>query len=119
MCLIHDNAGSNTYLLVQDFLELENVVQLRNPPYSPDLSLCFVLYWKTLSPDVDISLKMLLVVPLFSVYVIVMVSSVSLSLSHWYPGSGVVLDCIDSLSLHHYLLIPWVVRLYVEIIYEL
>ena len=24
------------------------------------------------------------------------VSSVSLSLSHWDPGSGVVLDCIDS-----------------------
>ena len=24
------------------------------------------------------------------------VSSVGLSLSHWYPGSGVVLDCIDS-----------------------
>ena len=24
------------------------------------------------------------------------VSSVSLSLSHWYPWSGVVLDCIDS-----------------------
>ena len=24
------------------------------------------------------------------------VSNVSLSLSHWYPGSGVVLDCIDS-----------------------
>ena len=24
----------------------------------------------------------------------------SLSLSHWYPGSGVVLDCIDSCSLH-------------------
>ena len=23
------------------------------------------------------------------------VYSVSLSLSHWYPGSGVVLDCID------------------------
>ena len=32
------------------------------------------------------------------------VSSVSLSLSHWYLGSGVVLDCIDSLSLHPYLL---------------
>ena len=34
------------------------------------------------------------------------VSSVSLSLSHWYPGSGVVLDCIlvDSWSLHPYLL---------------
>ena len=29
----------------------------------------------------------------------------SLSLSHWYPGSGVVLDCIDSWSLHHYLLV--------------
>ena len=24
------------------------------------------------------------------------VNEVSLSLSHWYPGSGVVLDCIDS-----------------------
>ena len=33
------------------------------------------------------------------------VSSVSLSLSHWYPWSGVVLDCIDSWSLHHYLLL--------------
>ena len=29
---------------------------------------------------------------------------VGLSLSHWYPGSGVVLDCIDSRSLHPYLL---------------
>ena len=25
-----------------------------------------------------------------------LVCGVSLSLSHWYPGSGVVLDCIDS-----------------------
>ena len=24
------------------------------------------------------------------------VSAVGLSLSHWYPGSGVVLDCINS-----------------------
>ena len=32
------------------------------------------------------------------------VSAVSLSLSHWYPGSGVVLNCIDSWSLHPYLL---------------
>ena len=31
--------------------------------------------------------------------------TVSLSLSHWYPGSGVVLDCIDSWSLHSYLLV--------------
>ena len=30
--------------------------------------------------------------------------TVSLSLSHWYPGTGVVLDCIDSWSLHPYLL---------------
>ena len=30
--------------------------------------------------------------------------TVSLSLSHWYPGSGMVLDCIDSWSLHPYLL---------------
>ena len=27
---------------------------------------------------------------------LVVMSSVSLSLSHWYHGSGVVLDCIDS-----------------------
>ena len=33
------------------------------------------------------------------------VSAVSLSLSHWFPGSGVVLDCIDSWSLHTYLLL--------------
>ena len=32
------------------------------------------------------------------------VSSVSLSLSHWYPGSGVVLDCINSWSLQPYYL---------------
>ena len=31
--------------------------------------------------------------------------TVSLSLSHWYPGSGVVLDCIDFWSLHPYLLL--------------
>ena len=30
--------------------------------------------------------------------------TVSLSLSHWYPGSGVVLDCIDSSFLHPHLL---------------
>ena len=29
--------------------------------------------------------------------------TVSLSLSNWYPGTGVVLDCIDSWSLHPYL----------------
>ena len=32
------------------------------------------------------------------------VSAVSVSLSNWYPGSGVVLDCIDSWSLQPYLL---------------
>ena len=30
--------------------------------------------------------------------------TMSLSLSHWYPVSRVVLDCIDSWSLHDYLL---------------
>ena len=29
-------------------------------------------------------------------WLLFMVSTVSLSLSHWYPRSGVVLDCIDS-----------------------
>ena len=35
--------------------------------------------------------------------------TVSLLLSHWYPVSGVVLDCIDSRSLHPYLL-KWIFR---------
>ena len=39
------------------------------------------------------------------------VSAVSLSLSHWYPGSGVVLDCIDSWSFHPYLLCYFVSKL--------
>ena len=30
--------------------------------------------------------------------------TVSLSLSHWYPGSGEVLGCVDSRFLHPYLL---------------
>ena len=29
-------------------------------------------------------------------WLLFVVSAVSLSLSHWYPGSGVVLNCIDS-----------------------
>ena len=33
------------------------------------------------------------------------VMSLSLSPSHWYLRSGVVLDCIDSWSFHHYLLL--------------
>ena len=33
------------------------------------------------------------------------VSAVSLSRSHWYPGSDLVLDCIDSWSLYPYLLL--------------
>ena len=41
-------------------------------------------------------------------------SSVSLSLSHWYPGSGVVLYCIDSWSLHHYLLLSPPVKYFTD-----
>ena len=37
-------------------------------------------------------------------WLLFVVSTVSLSLSHLYPGSGMVLDCIDSWSLHPYLL---------------
>ena len=29
-------------------------------------------------------------------WILFVVSNCELSLSHWYPGSGVVLDCIDS-----------------------
>ena len=32
----------------------------------------------------------------FTSWLSFVVSAVSLSLSHWYSGSGVVLDCIDS-----------------------
>ena len=40
MCHIHDNADAHKCNLVQDLLEAETVVQLPNPLYSPDLSLC-------------------------------------------------------------------------------
>ena len=40
-------------------------------------------------------------------WLLFVVSSVSLSISHWYPGSGVVLDCIDSWSLPPYLLLQF------------
>ena len=36
---------------------------------------------------------------------------VSLLLSHWYPGSGVVLDCIDPWSLPSFLLAKALIRL--------
>ena len=35
-------------------------------------------------------------------------------LSHWYPGSDVVLDCIDSWSLHHYLLLSPPVNVFTD-----
>ena len=37
---------------------------------------------------------------------------VKLSLSHWYPGSGVVLDCIDSWSLPFFLLLNINISIY-------
>ena len=40
-------------------------------------------------------------------WLLFLVYTVSLSLSHWYPGSGVVLDCIDVQSLHPYFLVFW------------
>ena len=57
---------------------------------------------------------LVLAMPLYaSVYICLVITqlvfrlwclTVSLLLSHWYTGSGVVLDCIDSWSLHPYLL---------------
>ena len=40
----------------------------------------------------------------FLLFMFPICQTMSLSLSHLYPGSGVVLDCIDSWSLHPYLL---------------
>ena len=40
----------------------------------------------------------------FSVYLCLVVTCWERALSHWYLGSGVVLDCINSWSLHPYLL---------------
>ena len=36
MCCIHDNAPAHKWVLVQDFLKEEKVVQLSYPHYSPD-----------------------------------------------------------------------------------
>ena len=38
LCLIRDNADAHRCKLVQDLQEMETVVQLPYPPYSPDLS---------------------------------------------------------------------------------
>ena len=68
---MHNNAGVHKCKLVQDIFETETVVQLSNPPYSPDWSPCdfFLLFsWKIISPVVDMSLKVLWAVSLFSVY---------------------------------------------------
>ena len=40
LCLIHENACAHKCELVPDFLEMETVVQIHNPSYSPDLSAC-------------------------------------------------------------------------------
>ena len=45
------------------------------------------------------------------------VSAVSLSLPHWYPGSGVVLDCIDSWSLRHYLVLLVLLTCFLSLFY--
>ena len=42
---------------------------------------------------------------------------VTLSLSHWYPGSGVVLGCIDSWFLPSYLLLVYLIYIIIFIIY--
>ena len=42
VCPICDNAGAQNSKLVEDFLETETVVELPNPPYSPDLNHCDV-----------------------------------------------------------------------------
>ncbi|XP_060603854.1 histone-lysine N-methyltransferase SETMAR-like [Ruditapes philippinarum] len=38
--LIHDNASSHKCDIVQRFIEEEKIVQVKHPPYSPDLSPC-------------------------------------------------------------------------------
>ena len=59
MCLIHDNAGAHKCKLVQVYPETETVLQLSNPPYSPDVGPCDVFQFTLLknSTDVDMSLK--------------------------------------------------------------
>ena len=45
--IFHDNAGAHKCKLVQDFLQTETVVQLRNPPYTPDsVIFSWLFYWK-------------------------------------------------------------------------
>ena len=53
LCLNDDNAPAHKFVLVQDFLKEEKLVQLSHQPYSPDLSPCdfflFPLLKKTFS----------------------------------------------------------------------
>ena len=58
-----------------------------------------VLFCLVLAMSLCVSVCMCFVVTAgkgLTIWLSFVVSTVSLSLSHWYPGSGVVLDCIDS-----------------------
>ena len=65
VCLIHDSAGAHKCNLVQDFLEMETMVQLTSPPYSLDLGPCDFLLFTLLKNNLS---KLILAVPFFIVY---------------------------------------------------
>ena len=84
------------------------------PSFTRFTRLSFVFYGISPRADLRASSKQKSSVKFFIFWDLInskfVVSSVSLSLSHWYPGSGVVLDYIDSWSLQPYLL--WLSELF-------
>ena len=71
LCPVHDNAGAHKCKLVQDSWKRKlwnrSPIHLIQQTWVPVTFSC-LLYWKTVSPDVDMNLKVLLTVPLVSVY---------------------------------------------------
>ena len=93
---LYDGSDLRTYLLVR-WLGPDALAVCRAHWGFP---VGFLLFWYSVLITVE-SLSLLDLLVIFAgkgltSWLSFVVSSVSLSLFHWYPGSGVVLDCIDS-----------------------
>ena len=101
ICLIHDNAPAHKSKLVQDYLRVESIKQLPHPPYSPDLSPCdFFLFprLKKMLSGRRYGSRSALGSAVYQCLNSIPRTDYFAAFRSWIsrPGSGVVLDCIDS-----------------------
>ena len=82
---------------------IQHLIELFNYPVTISDNMCLLIFYVFVLSCVCYVCARLFICALWSPagkgltsWLSFVVSSVSLSLSHWYPGSGVVLDCIDT-----------------------